>query len=36
MQLQWTAPVSKMNDQHLPKIVLDGELSTGHPDSEAP
>ena len=35
-QLRWAGHVSRMEDHRLPKIVLYGELSTGHRDRGAP
>ena len=35
-QLRWVGHVSMMKDHRLPKIVLYGELSTGHRDKGAP
>ena len=35
-QLGWAGHVSRMEDHRLPKIVLYGELSTGHRDKGAP
>ena len=35
-QLRWAGHVSRMDDHRLPKIVLYGELSTGHRDRGAP
>ncbi|XP_069749915.1 uncharacterized protein [Narcine bancroftii] len=36
IQLRWVGHVSRMEDHRLPKIVLYGELSTGHRDRDAP
>ncbi|XP_069798412.1 uncharacterized protein [Narcine bancroftii] len=36
IQLRWVGHVSRMEDHRLPKIVLYGELSTGHHDRGAP
>ena len=36
IQLRWAGHVSRMEDHRLPKIVLYGELSTGHRDRGAP
>ena len=35
-QLRWAGHVSRMEDHRLPKIVLYGELSTGHRERGAP
>ena len=35
-QLCWAGHVSKMEDHRLPKIILYGQLSTGHRDKGAP
>ena len=35
-QLRWAGHVSRMENHHLPKIVLYGELFTGHRDKGAP
>ena len=35
-QLQWAAHVSRMEDHCLPKIIMFGELSTGHHERGAP
>ena len=35
-QLRWAGHVSRMEDHCLPKIVMFGELSTGHPERGAP
>ena len=35
-QLRWAGHVSRMEDHRLPKIVLYGELATGHRDIGAP
>ncbi|KAL0153663.1 hypothetical protein M9458_051028 [Cirrhinus mrigala] len=35
-QLRWAGHVSRMEDYRLPKIILYGELATGHRDREAP
>ena len=36
IQLRWAGHVSRMEDHRLPKIVLYGELSTGHTNRGAP
>ncbi|XP_069763869.1 uncharacterized protein [Narcine bancroftii] len=36
IQLRWVGHVSRMEDHRLPKIMLYGELSTGHRDRGAP
>ncbi|KAI8515737.1 hypothetical protein Bbelb_065500 [Branchiostoma belcheri] len=36
IQLRWAGHVSRMEDHRLPKIVLYGELSTGHRNRGAP
>ncbi|XP_069745531.1 uncharacterized protein [Narcine bancroftii] len=36
IQLRWVCHISRMEDHRLPKIVLYGELSTGHRDRGAP
>ena len=36
IQLRWVGHVSRMEDHRLPKIVLYGELSSGHRDRGAP
>ena len=35
-QLRWAGHVSRMEDHHLPKIVMFGELSSGHRERGAP
>ena len=34
--LRWAGHVSRLEDHHLPKIVMFGELSSGHCDRGAP
>jgi len=36
IQLRWAGHVSRMEDYRLPKVILYGELSTGHRDKGAP